>query len=169
MNLFAGKQLRKRSGVIIDSEEALQNKVVALYFSAGWCPPCRQFTPVLAEFYRDLQERALEIVFVSSDKTEADMNAYMHECHEDWLAVPFGHDSIKDLKKRYHITGIPKLVVVTDEGDVVTHEGRKEVTQSGPQCFKHWAQAVAAARGERDEAITIVTAATRGSVGSPLE
>lgn len=25
----------------------LANKVVAVYFSAGWCPPCQRFTPLL--------------------------------------------------------------------------------------------------------------------------
>lgn len=30
-------------------------KVVALYFSAHWCPPCRQFTPVLKAVFLQLR------------------------------------------------------------------------------------------------------------------
>ena len=85
MNIFGDRQLVRRSGVLIHAEEALQSKVVALYFSAGWCPPCNQFTPVLAEFYNELKENELpfEIVFVSSDKTASDMETYMKKCHGD--------------------------------------------------------------------------------------
>ena len=156
MNVFAGRQLRKRSGVIVYPEEQLQNKIVALYFSAGWCPPCRQFTPILNEFYQELRQQDLpfEIVFVPSDKTAEDMNKYMKDCHGDWLAVPFGHEIIKELKKRYHITAIPKVIVITDDGEAVTALGRKEVTENGPQCYKQWAHAVAVARGEVSTTIT---------------
>ena len=166
MNLFLEKQLVKKSGEIVYPEESLQNKVIALYFSAGWCPPCRQFTPILADFYSELRETDLpfEVVFVSSDKTASDMDSYMKECHGDWLAVPFGSEFIKDLKARYHITAIPKLIVVTDDGDVVTTMGRKEVTEIGPKCFTHWAHAVSMARGE--VATTLTKASGRLTTGN---
>lgn len=159
MNVFAERQLRRKSGVTVYPEEVLQNKVVALYFSAGWCPPCRQFTPILREFYEDLQERDLpfEIVFIPSDKTADDMDQYMKQCHGDWLAVPFGHELIKELKKRYHITAIPKVIVVTDDGEVVTSLGRKEVVENGPECYQQWAHAVAVARGESSTTVTKIS------------
>ena len=149
MNVFTDRQLRRRSGMLVSSDEALQSKVVALYFSAGWCPPCQHFTPLLKEFYIELKEdeKPFEIVFVSSDKTASDMETYMKQSHGDWLAVPFGNEMIKQLKSRYHVTAIPKLIVVTDDGDVVTAVGRKEVTEQGPTCFTHWAHAVTMARG----------------------
>lgn len=165
MNIFADRQLARRSGVLVYPEEVLQNKVVALYFSAGWCPPCNQFTPLLAEFYNELQEHELpfEIVFVSSDKTASDMETYMKRCHGDWLAVPFGCELIQELKNRYHVTAIPKLIVVTDDGDVVTAMARKEVTETGPKCFTPWAHAVAVARGE--VATTVTKASGRLTAG----
>ena len=36
-----------KDGKPVNAAEHLKDKVVALYFSAHWCPPCRQFTPVL--------------------------------------------------------------------------------------------------------------------------
>lgn len=36
--------------------EALDGKVLAVYFSAGWCAPCKQFTPILKSVYNKLQE-----------------------------------------------------------------------------------------------------------------
>lgn len=46
------------------------------------CPPCRQFTPVLASIYNELQtmNKPFEIVFVSSDRDAASKctEAYTH-------------------------------------------------------------------------------------------
>ena len=41
--------------------------VVAVYFSAHWCPPCRQYTPMLASFYAQAAKANIkfEVVFVS--------------------------------------------------------------------------------------------------------
>ncbi|KAF2899802.1 hypothetical protein ILUMI_06384, partial [Ignelater luminosus] len=48
----------------------LPEGVKGFYFSANWCPPCRAFTPQLAEVYRLLRKRepGFEIIFVSSDR-----------------------------------------------------------------------------------------------------
>ncbi|GJQ75413.1 hypothetical protein Trydic_g23582 [Trypoxylus dichotomus] len=44
--------------------------VKGFYFSAHWCPPCKAFTPQLAEVYRLVRKRepTFEIIFVSSDR-----------------------------------------------------------------------------------------------------
>ena len=166
MNIFADRHLVRKSGIIVYPQEVFQNKVVALYFSAEWCPPCKEFTPILGEFYNELHENELpfEVVFVSSDKTATDMETYFKQSHGDWLAVPFGSEMIQELKNRYHVTAIPKLIVVTDDGDVVTAMGRKEVTDSGPKCFTQWAHTVSVARGE--VATTITRASGRLTVGN---
>eukprot|EP00658_Telonema_sp_P-2_P030269 TRINITY_DN22890_c0_g1_i2.p1 TRINITY_DN22890_c0_g1~~TRINITY_DN22890_c0_g1_i2.p1 ORF type:complete len:290 (+),score=62.87 TRINITY_DN22890_c0_g1_i2:182-1051(+) len=42
-----GDTLRAASGAMLSAHAALPGKLVGLYFSAHWCPPCRQFTPCL--------------------------------------------------------------------------------------------------------------------------
>ncbi|GFO48094.1 nucleoredoxin-like protein 2 [Plakobranchus ocellatus] len=75
----------------VSGEEALIGKVVCLFFSAAWCTPCQHFVPMLKEVYTELKNRgeALEVVFLSFDKTEEEMMAYYEHQHGDWLALKF--------------------------------------------------------------------------------
>lgn len=80
---------------------ALADKqVVGLYFSAHWCPPCRGFTPKLAEVYTAIKGtgKSLEIVFVSSDRDDVAFDSYHKE-------MPW-----QTLSKRFKVSGIPSLV-----------------------------------------------------------
>lgn len=71
--------------------------MVAIYFSAHWCPPCRNFTPILKKFYEQakVDGEAFEIVFVPFDRSEKDVQTYLEESHGDWLYLPFGSAHIK--------------------------------------------------------------------------
>jgi len=72
-----GEKLMSESGEISTAEALASKCAVALYFSAHWCPPCKGFTPKLAEWYtKSLKSKGLEIVFVSSDKDEAAFKEY---------------------------------------------------------------------------------------------
>uniref|UniRef100_A0A803XS80 Nucleoredoxin like 2 n=1 Tax=Meleagris gallopavo TaxID=9103 RepID=A0A803XS80_MELGA len=116
VDVFSGRLLVSKDGRSVDPEEALQNKVVGLYFSAGWCSPCRDFTPVLCDFYTELLEESqppapFEVVFISSDHSAEEMVGYMHSMHGDWLALPF-HDPYKHKSE-----GVAKLVADELKGE----------------------------------------------------
>lgn len=102
---------------------------VGLYFSAHWCPPCRGFTPKLAEMYRSaFGAKGLKIVFVSSDRDEESFKAYYGE--QPWAALPYGQRGIKDaLSKKFKVKGIPSLVILDAEGKTITTDGREAVSQ----------------------------------------
>lgn len=40
----------------------------------------------------------------------------------------------------YKITAIPKLIVVRDNGTVITEKGRKDIQDKGIICFRGWLQ-----------------------------
>merc|ERR1712062_478315 len=83
MDSLTGQQLIKADGSSHAAEAALDGKdLVLYYFSAHWCPPCRQFTPMLKDFYEEAE--GIEIVFVSSDRSAEDMTSYM----KGYLASP---------------------------------------------------------------------------------
>jgi len=103
----------------------------AFYFSAHWCPPCRAFTPELVKFYnaQEGRKKQFEIIFVSSDQDENQMEEYIKGDSMPWPAVNFRSvDRMKEIKK-YAGTGIPCLVLVDREGKVLSHsyEGKTYV------------------------------------------
>ena len=119
------------------SRDELKDKIVGIYFSAHWCPPCRAFTPNLVKF-RDENKDDFEIVFVSSDKNaDAQMN-YMKESKMKWLTVKFGTKEVQDLKKKYSVRGIPKLVIVGPDGKTITENGRGDVSQKPTTTLAAW-------------------------------
>jgi len=74
------------------SSESLGKRVLGLYFSAHWCPPCRDFTPVLVKFYNRFKKSAapyclVDIVFVSSDHDEESFIEYLKQM--PWSAIPY--------------------------------------------------------------------------------
>merc|ERR1711939_1243973 len=73
-------------------------KVIGLYFSAHWCPPCRQFTPMLVDAYKKhLKAKNLEVIFVSSDKSPQEFAEYYGTM--PWLAIPQGDKRKEALSK----------------------------------------------------------------------
>jgi nucleoredoxin len=52
------------------------------------CPPCREFTPILANLYEELNEdeNTFEVIFFSGDKTQELFDEYFAEM--PWFALP---------------------------------------------------------------------------------
>jgi len=70
----------------------------------------------------------IEVVFVSSDRSDEEFSEYHSEM--PWLAVPFADRARKtSLGEKYGVRGIPTLVVVDADGNLVTTEGRAELDQ----------------------------------------
>ena len=68
---------------------------------------------------------------MSSDRSQADMMAYMRDSHADWLAIPFGSPAVQALSSHFGVRGIPALVVVGRDGSTISQEGRQEVMSLG--------------------------------------
>jgi len=129
MVTLLGDTMKTQSGSV-PTMEALAGKVVGVYFSAHWCPPCRGFTPKLAEIYQDLKKagKNIEIVFVSSDRDEASFNEYFGEM--PWLALPFDDRARKAaLSKKYKVQGIPTFVILDEDGGLISKDGRGLVSE----------------------------------------
>ncbi len=119
-----GDLVRCQNGSIVRAEEeaAVGKKLIALYFSAHWCPPCRKFTPELVDFYNRVapQHPEFEVIFVSNDRSASAMQTYMSETSMPWPAIDFDRIASKDSIRKYCGSGIPCLVLVDASGKVLS-------------------------------------------------
>jgi len=114
----------------------------AIYYSAQWCPPCHAFTPVLVEWYKKFKPSHpnFELIFISEDRNESAMLAYMKEMAMPWPAVRYSdlkHDGNGTFKgsgiEKFAGSGIPDLVLVDADGKVLSDSFSWTGSYLGPQ------------------------------------
>jgi nucleoredoxin len=119
-----GDLVRMHSGSLVpeEAEDMAGKKLIALYFSAHWCPPCRKFTPDLVAFYNRVavSHPEFEIIFVSADHSVSAMQTYMTEANMPWPAIAYDKIASKTEINKYAGSGIPCLVLVDSTGKVVS-------------------------------------------------
>lgn len=130
------KLVRCHDGTIsrADGSELEKKKLVALYYSAHWCGPCRRFTPQLVDYYNRVSQAhpEFEIIFVSCDRSHFGWENYIQETRMPWLAVDFDQLGTLGELKKMGGDSIPSLLVLDEAGHVIvsSYNGDKYV---GPQ------------------------------------
>ncbi|KAF4031612.1 Thioredoxin-like [Phytophthora infestans] len=134
-----GAKLQTKDGLQDTDNKLAGKKVVGFYFSAHWCPPCRQFTPFLSAVYDDMIEQhpEFELIFISSDRDLSQYAEYYNEM--PFLALPFDERAANQaISTKYGVTGIPMLVFVNAEGETISLDGRTVVANSRGDVEKLW-------------------------------
>lgn len=125
-NLLGDHLLRHNGEKVPISTLCGKDRILGIYFSADWCPPCKGFTPKLVDFYKSFGEKGsgvkFEVVLVSWDKDET---AYKeHFDTMPWLALPWSEERKTRLCKKFRVHGIPKFVLIDCEnGKTITRDG----------------------------------------------
>lgn len=114
------------NGQSVSFSEVFHHRLIALYFSASWSPPCKQLTPILQEGYEAIRaahgKLSFEVILVPRDRVEQDWNKYFNKM--PWVSIPFGHKSILELKEQLEVREVPRLIVVTNRGALVSANAR---------------------------------------------
>ena len=122
--LLKGDLVYWKNGTVnrFDDEALEKKKLIALYFSAHWCPPCRKFTPQLVDYYNRVapQHPEFEIIFVSNDRSQFGFETYLKEAQMPWPAIDFQKVANKAAINKYAGNGIPDLVLLDASGKVVS-------------------------------------------------
>ena len=144
-NLTKPNALIDKNGAFFDNQKLKDCKVFILYFSAHWCPPCRQFTPILAAQYRLYQQQQQQtgstVIFVSRDRSLQEQLAYMKEAHGDWPALSCQSALQGQMNSAFQVRGIPTVIAVkVSTGEIITSDGRQEIMQNGHLALAQWEQ-----------------------------
>lgn len=136
---FFGDDLLTDKGKKADLSE-LNGKIIAIYFSASWCPPCRAFSPRLVDLAKKLQSQGkpFAVVLVGRDESERKALDYMKSHKMTGYLIPPEADSNRTLRKRYHVSGIPYLVIVDDTGKTLDSSARATVQSRSGEAWKIW-------------------------------
>ncbi|MGH7946531.1 MAG: thioredoxin-like domain-containing protein [Opitutaceae bacterium] len=116
-----GKLVDPLSGAAVTMPDQAAPKYFAFYRGAGWCGPCRQFSPSLVKFYKEMKPKHsnFEVYFISGDKTPAEMRSYAKEAGFSWGSVPQARQPQMQIVNRLFTNLIPQFVVTDGQGNVL--------------------------------------------------
>eukprot|EP00122_Pirum_gemmata_P014830 Pgem_evm1s13841 len=77
-SLFRDCIVDHQNSLVNESEIFDNNDVLAFYFSGAFCPPCKEFTPILVNTYNEtkLKGEKFEVIFISSGQDENEFWEY---------------------------------------------------------------------------------------------
>ena len=120
-------------GTLLDgkpfNQASVAGKVVLVDFWATWCGPCVAEIPNMMEQYEKYHAKGFEIVGVSLDEDRDALVQFVTEKKIPWPVLfekPEGEGWRHPLATFYGITGIPQLILIGRDGNVITLNARGE-------------------------------------------
>lgn len=101
-----------------------RGKVVLVDFWATWCGPCRAEVPNVLKLYEAYHDKGFDVVGISLDAKREQAESYIQQTGIPWVTL-FSEDETErgwehPLAVYYGITGIPRAILVDQQGNVVS-------------------------------------------------
>ena len=110
-------------------QKTLAGKVVLVDFWATWCGPCVAEIPNVLEQYEKYHKDGFEVVGVSLDQEREALEKFVTDQKLPWPILfeePKGDGWQHPLATFYGISGIPTVVLIGRDGNVITLDARGE-------------------------------------------
>lgn len=130
-----GPTLVNQSGSEVSPAD-LNGEFLLLYFSASWCPPCRQFLPKLKEFAAASGGK-VSVVLMGMDMDAEARSGYFNKAKMPWYSAPFDYDT-QGVFRELGLTGIPSVVVLDKAGKIVTCTAVEDILYSPSTALEKW-------------------------------
>jgi thiol-disulfide isomerase/thioredoxin len=102
----------------------LKGKVVLVDFWATWCGPCVAEIPNIREAYEKYHDLGFEVLAISLDDSRVDLDAFLAERKVPWPILFSGRGFEDPVARFYGINGIPQLILIGRDGNVIDLEAR---------------------------------------------
>jgi len=135
---YVDKAFNNNKGESIPYTNLQELKLVVYYVGAKWCSGCTKFTPLLLDFYQQINKdtKNLEIVYISCDNIETDYKAQIESM--PWLSAPFNVVAQRKFLDENTVTTMPSVLVLRKDATVAKKDGRADVQLHGVKCFEEW-------------------------------
>ena len=110
-------------------QSSLAGKVVLIDFWATWCGPCVAEIPNVLEQYEKYHDKGFEVVGISLDEDREALEKFVGEQKIPWPILyekPEGEGWRHPLSTYYGISGIPTVILIGRDGNVITLNARGE-------------------------------------------
>ncbi len=110
-------------------QKSLAGKVVLVDFWATWCGPCVAEIPNVLEQYEKYHDKGFEVIGISLDQDRQALEKFVAEQKVPWPILfekPEGDGWQHPLSTFYGISGIPTVILIGRDGNVITLNARGE-------------------------------------------
>jgi thiol-disulfide isomerase/thioredoxin len=105
---------------------SLAGKVVLVDFWATWCGPCVAEIPNMLAQYEKYHAKGFEVVGISLDDDRETLAKFIQDKKIPWPILHEAAGGGHPLATFYGITGIPQLILIGRDGNVITLNARGE-------------------------------------------
>ncbi len=110
-------------------QKSLVGKVVLIDFWATWCGPCVAEIPNVLQQYEKYHDKGFEVIGISLDQDREALEKFVAEQKVPWPILfekPEGDGWQHPLSTFYGISGIPTVILIGRDGNVITLNARGE-------------------------------------------
>ncbi len=127
---WVGKQLPEFSAVAVDgtpiSVSDYRGKLLVLNWCAKWCGFCAPEIPYLKKVYEEHHDKGLEVLGVSLDEDEAELQEFTEEHEISWLQFHDGKRWKTELAQFFGINSVPSQWLIDRDGKILSVDTRGE-------------------------------------------